>query len=174
MTVLDIVTYPADILRDGTEAVEQVDDQVKKLIVDMAETMYARAGVGLAAVQVGSNQRLLIYDISEEREQRNFRVVINPEIVAEEDVYLSEREGCLSVPELRVDVKRSAIIELKGLDREGQPFKRQVQDFEAAVIQHELDHLEGVLILDWASLLKRKMYKKKIKKRLKQDRNDDR
>jgi peptide deformylase len=168
MTVLDIVTFPADILKEGAEAVTTINDTVRKLIEDMADTMYVRSVIGLAAVQVGSRHRVVVYDISEEREKREYHAVINPRILSGEGEVLSEKEGCLSVPEFRADVNRYAIIELEGQDRDGSKFKKTIDGFEATVLQHEIDHLNGVLILDHASRLKRELYKKKVKKWLQQ------
>ncbi len=165
MSILEIVTYPADILRDGAKPVEQIDERLQQLIDAMAETMYANAGVGLAAVQVGSDQQVIIYDISEEREKRCYKALINPRIIASEDEFLSEREGCLSVPELRVDIKRSFCVGVDAMDRDGNPVRIDAEDLEAVVLQHEIDHLNGVLILDKASRLKRQLYKKKCAKR---------
>lgn len=167
MTVLDIVTYPAEILAKEATPVAAVDAVVRQLIADMADTMYAKMGIGLAAVQVGSDSRVVIYDISEERENRDYHVVINPEIVETQGTYLSEKEGCLSVPEFRTDVKRHGEIRVEGLDADGSPIAIEARDLEAAVLQHEIDHLNGTLILDHASGLKRQMYKKKVKKHLK-------
>jgi len=168
MAVLEIVTYPASILRRPAQPVaspEQAD--VQKLIDDMADTMYARQGVGLAAVQVDSDHRIIIYDISDERDKRRFHAVINPEIVAAEGEYLSEKEGCLSLPEFQTDVKRSARVEVSGLDRQGRPLTITAEDLEAVVLQHEIDHLNGILLLDRSSRLKRELYKKKARKRRK-------
>lgn len=164
MTVLEILTYPAEILAKEASPVAEVDDAVRKLIADMADTMYEKSGIGLAAVQVGSDSRIVIYDISEEREKRDYRVVVNPEIVETRGTYLSEKEGCLSVPEFRTDVKRHGEIRVEGLDADGNPISIEARDLEAAVLQHEIDHLNGTLILDHASGLKRQMYKKKVKK----------
>lgn len=167
MSILEIVTYPADILRDGARPVEQIDQELQQLIDDMADTMYARVGIGLAAVQVDSDQRVIIYDISEERDRdkRCYKVLLNPKIVSAEGDFSSEQEGCLSVPELRVNVNRAAFIEVDGLDRKGKPIRITAENLEAVVIQHEIDHLNGVLILDKASRLKRQLYKKKFGKK---------
>ncbi|MDY6824234.1 MAG: peptide deformylase [Thermodesulfobacteriota bacterium] len=167
MTVLDIVTYPAEILAKDAAPVETVDDNIRQLIANMADTMYEKLGVGLASVQVGSDSRIVIYDISDDRDKRNCQVVINPEIVEAHGTYLSEKEGCLSVPEFRTDVKRHGDIRVEGLDADGNPVFIEARELEAAVLQHEIDHLNGTLILDHASALKRQMYKKKVKKHLK-------
>jgi len=164
MAVLEIVTYPANILDKEASPVKQVDDSVKKIIADMVDTMYSNMGVGLAAVQVGYDGRIIIYDVSEEREQRDYHVIINPEIVEAQGTFISEKEGCLSVPEFRTDVKRYEQVTVEGLDADGKPLSVEVHDLEAAVLQHEIDHLNGNLILDKASTLKREMYKKKVRK----------
>ncbi len=165
MSILEIVTYPAEVLINGARPVVQVDQELQQLIDAMAETMYANAGVGLAAVQVGSDRQIIVYDISEERDKRCCQALLNPQIVSAEGEYISEREGCLSVPEFRVDVKRSAGVVVEALDRDGNPVRINAEDLEAVVLQHEIDHLNGVLILDKASRLKRQLYKKKFGKR---------
>lgn len=173
MTVLDIVTYPADILKNGALPVKNIDGKLQKLIEDMAQTMYTHQGVGLAAVQVDSGLRVVVYDVSQERDGSLLRVVINPEITAAQGECVSEQEGCLSVPELRTDVKRSATVQVSGLDREGNPLIIEAGGLEAIVLQHEIDHLNGTLILDRASRLKREFYKRKIEKRIRQAWQDD-
>lgn len=173
MTILDIVTYPADILKSGALPVKDIDGKLQKLIDDMTHTMYARQGVGLAAVQVDSGLRVVMYDVSEEKDKSRLRVVINPEIVAAEGECVSEQEGCLSVPDLRTDVKRSALVRVEGLDREGRPLVIDANGLEAIVLQHEIDHLNGTLILDKASCLKREIYKRKIDKRIRQAWQED-
>jgi peptide deformylase len=164
MSSLEIVTYPAEILRAGAKPVEEIDDQLQRLIEDMIETMYGNAGIGLASVQVGNDRQVIIYDISEERDKRCYKALLNPRIIAAEGVFDSEQEGCLSVPELRVDVKRSACVSVEAVDREGKPVRIDAEGLEAVVLQHEIDHLNGVLILDKASRLRRQLYNKKIKK----------
>jgi peptide deformylase len=166
MSTLEIITYPATILLDGAKPVEQIDQKLQQLIDAMAETMYANAGVGLAAVQVDSDQQVIVYDISEERDKRCYTALINPRIITTEGEFLSEREGCLSVPELRVDIKRAACVQVEALDRDGKPVRIDAEDLEAVVLQHEIDHLNGILILDKASRLKRQLYKKKCEKRI--------
>lgn len=166
MSTLEIITYPATILLDGAKPVEQIDQKLQQLIDAMAETMYANAGVGLAAVQVDSDHQVIVYDISEERDKRCYTALINPRIITTEGEFLSEREGCLSVPELRVDIKRAACVQVEALDRDGKPVCIDAEDLEAVVLQHEIDHLNGILILDKASRLKRQLYKKKCEKRI--------
>jgi peptide deformylase len=157
-------------LRQPTKPVETIDDDLQKIIDDMADTMYAAPGVGLAAIQVGIDKRLLVYDISpkEENSQRELRVLINPVIVSMEGEQLSEDEGCLSVPDFRADVKRAAKVHVKAFDRHGKPLTIEAQGMHAIILQHEIDHLEGVLFIDRISALKRQLYKRKVKKQLKQ------
>ncbi len=173
MAILDIVTYPDKFLRQPTHEVEDIDDELQKIIDDMAETMYAAPGVGLAAIQVGIDKSLLIYDISPkeegEEEKRDLQVLINPVIVAHAGEQLSENEGCLSVPELRADVKRYTSVQVKAFDRQGNPLDIEAEGMLAIVLQHEIDHLNGVLFIDHISPLKRQLYKRKVKKRMKQN-----
>jgi peptide deformylase len=148
--------------------VEVVDDEIRQLIADMIETMYAEPGVGLAANQVGSDRRLLVYDVSPQDETANPKVLVNPEIVEKEGSQLSENEGCLSVPDFRSDVKRYAQIRVQALDLEGNPLDFRAEGFESIVLQHEIDHLQGILFIDRISALKRELYKRRRKKQLRQ------
>ncbi len=134
----------------------------------MAQTMYHAPGVGLAASQVGINQCFLVYDVSPRDDKRALHVLINPKIVCQEGEILSENEGCLSVPEYRSDVVRFSQIQLEGMDRDGKPLSFDAEGYLAIVLQHEIDHLQGILFIDRISVLKRNLYKKRIKKRLKQ------
>jgi peptide deformylase len=120
----------------------------------------------LAAIQVGWNKSLLIYDISPRDENRDLKVIVNPKIIASEGEILSEDEGCLSVPDFRADVKRASQILVEGVDREGSPLKIEADGLLAIVLQHEIDHLNGTLFIDHISALKREMYKRRIKKQL--------
>jgi peptide deformylase len=130
--------------------------------------MYHAPGVGLAASQVGINQCFLVYDVSPRDDKRALHVLINPRIVCQEGEILSENEGCLSVPDYRSDVVRFSQIQVEGLDRDGKPLSIAAEGYLAIVLQHEIDHLLGVLFIDRISTLKRNLYKKRIKKRLKQ------
>ena len=132
----------------------------------MAATMYTAPGVGLAAIQVGWDKSVLIYDISPPEEGRSLNVLINPRIVDQEGEILSENEGCLSVPEFRADVKRSASILVEGVDRQGRPLKLEAHGVLAIVLQHEIDHLNGKLFIDHISALKKQLYTRRIKKKL--------
>jgi len=168
MSVLEIVTYPADILKRGAKPVDRIDSELNRFIDDMGETMYARQGVGLASVQVNDDRRVIVYDISEEREKKQFKTIINPELVELRGERVSENEGCLSVPGLRADIKRAEWVRVEGLDREDQPVVIEADGLEAVVLQHEIDHLDGVLILDRISRLKKELYKRKVLKKIRQ------
>ena len=167
MTLLDILTYPEKRLRNKAAPVEVVDDEVKTIISDMAETMYNAPGMGLAAIQVGIDKRIIIYDISGPEDEPKLEVLVNPVIVESEGSQLSEGEGCLSVPDYRADVKRSEWVRVEALDRDGRPVEIETDGVHAIVLQHEIDHLDGVLFIDRISALKREMYKRRVKKALK-------
>ena len=168
MTVLDIKTYPEKILKQQTTPVENIDGATQALIDNMAATMYAAPGVGLAAPQVGVGQSFMVYDIAPQEDGHDLHVLINPRIIESEGEILSENEGCLSVPDFRADVKRSELILVEGVDRDGNPLRFEAQGMLAIVIQHELDHLNGTLFIDRISALKRNLYKRRIKKEMKQ------
>lgn len=166
MTQLQIVTYPDKFLKQPTRPVENIDGQLQQSIHDMSETMYAAPGIGLAAIQVGIDQRFLVYDISPGDEDRQLNVLINPRIIETDGEIVSEGEGCLSVPDYRADVKRYASILVEGYDRDEKPVRIEAHDLLAIVLQHEIDHLEGTLFIDRISSLKRQIYKRRIKKQL--------
>ena len=166
MSSLKILTYPDNILRRPTHVLENIDGEVQKMIDQMAATMYDAPGVGLAAIQVGWNKSVLIYDVSPSEQGRSLQVLINPRIVGHEGELLSENEGCLSVPEFRADVKRFASIIVEGVDREGSPVKLEAEGMLAIVLQHEIDHLKGKLFIDHISALKRQLYTRRMKKKL--------
>jgi len=166
MTKLEIVTYPDNFLSQPTRPIENIDGKVQDLIENMAETMYLAPGIGLAAIQVGVDKSLLVYDVSAKDEKRSLQVLINPRIISSEGSILSEGEGCLSVPDFRADVKRSAAILVEGVDRNEKPMRIEAEGFLAVVLQHEIDHLNGVLFIDRISSLKRGMYNRKIQKNL--------
>jgi peptide deformylase len=168
VTVLDILTYPDKFLKQQTAPVENIDGALQAIFNNMASTMYAAPGIGLAAPQVGIGQSFLIYDIAPQEEGRDLHVLVNPKIVSREGEILSENEGCLSVPDYRADVKRAERILVEGVDRDGNPLRFEADGMLAIVIQHEMDHLDGTLFIDHISTLKRQMYKRRIKKELKQ------
>ncbi len=165
MEKLEIVTYPDKFLSQPTQPLEDIDAQVQDMIERMSATMYEAPGVGLAAIQVGWNKSLLIYDVFRD-EKRSLHVLINPKIISREGEVLSENEGCLSVPDFRADVKRASAVTVEGYNRKGKPIKLDAEDFLAIVLQHEIDHLNGTLFIDRISSLKRQMYKRSVKKKL--------
>jgi peptide deformylase len=165
---LDIVTYPDKFLKNPTQAVDNIDGDLQTLIDNMGTTMYQAPGIGLAAIQVGVDKSLLVYDIAPKEESRRLNVLINPKIISREGEIISEDEGCLSVPDFRADVKRAARILVEGVDRDGKPQRFEAEGLLAILLQHEIDHLNGTLFIDHISALKRQMYTRRIAKMLKQ------
>ena len=161
MTILPILTLPDKRLRTKAKAVEKVDDSIRQLVDDMLETMYAAPGVGLAATQVDRHVRLVVIDVSEEKNQP--LCLINPQIVHAEGEQVCE-EGCLSVPDIYAKVKRAERVRVTAQDKDGKHFEMDADGLLAVCIQHELDHLEGIVFLDRLSPLKRKMALKKLQK----------
>ena len=168
MSTLDILTYPNKTLTQKTSPLDNIDGKVQEMIDDMATTMYAAPGVGLAAIQVGWDKSVLLYDVSPREESRVLHVLVNPKIITREGEIISENEGCLSVPDFRADVKRSEFVTVEGHDREGRPIRLDAEGILAIVLQHEIDHLNGTLFIERISSLKRQMYKRRIKKQLKE------
>lgn len=166
MSKLEILTYPNKFLLKPTRPLENIDGKVQDMIDDMAATMYDAPGIGLAAIQVGWDKSLLIYDIAPRDESRQLNVLVNPRIIASEGEILSEDEGCLSVPDFRSDVTRASRILVEGVDREGNPRRIEAEGLLAIVLQHEIDHLNGTLFIEHISALKREMYKRRVKKQL--------
>ena len=209
MTILKIIEYPDSFLTLKAKPVEQIDDEILTLIKDMADTMFHAPGVGLAATQVRSDKRIIVYNPnsqsgsnkegetanpnkdnvssvedkheneekvenrdgftqdSKKTSRNDYRAIINPEIIAASGSLISENEACLSVPDYSADVKRFSKVTVKGLNVDGKKVLFDAQDIEAVILQHEIDHLDGILYIDRISLLKRNMYKKRIKKRAK-------
>ncbi len=167
MATMEILTYPNGFLSQPTHPVKNIDGEFQNMIERMAVTMYQAPGIGLAAIQVGINQSFLVYDVSPQDSERSLQVLINPRIVSEEGTTISEEEGCLSVPDFRADVKRAASILIEGFDRNEKPLRMEAEGLLAVVLQHEIDHLNGILFIDRISALKRGIYKKKVKKNLK-------
>lgn len=166
MAVREIRKYPDDVLKRRAEPVTSIDDGLQRLIEDMVETMYAASGVGLAAPQVGVSRRLIVVDVSRgESEESRLIVLINPEIVERQGEVRSE-EGCLSLPGFIASVDRAETVVVKGLDREGKEVSIPAQGLLSMAFQHEIDHLDGTLILDRTSFLKREFYKKQLRKSL--------
>ncbi|RZB35040.1 MAG: peptide deformylase [Desulfobacteraceae bacterium Eth-SRB1] len=168
MAILTVLTYPDEFLSQPAKPVENIDGTVQNMIEDMSSTMYKAPGVGLAAIQVGFDQSIIIYDILPRDEKRSLHVLINPKIISSEGTTISENEGCLSVPDYRADVKRSASILVEGFDRKEKPLRIEANGFLAVVLQHEIDHLNGILFIDRISSLKKSLYKRRIKKQLRQ------
>ncbi len=161
MALREILRHPDPRLRRKAQAVQRVDDQVRALVADMADTMYQAPGVGLAAPQLGVTQRVIVIDISEERNA--LQVFINPQILSAEGEQTLE-EGCLSVPGIYDNVTRAARIRVQALGRDGNPFELQAEGLLATCIQHEIDHLEGKLFIDHLSRLKQQRIRKKVEK----------
>ena len=172
MALLPIYETPDPVLRQISTPVETVDDELRALIADMFETMYAAPGIGLAAVQVGVPKRLLVMDLQEPRDPedpespvvREPRVFINPEILAASDHEVAYTEGCLSVPDQYAEVMRPDRIRARWLDEHGTSHEKDLDGLLAVCLQHEMDHLEGVLFIDHLSKLKRDMVLKKLAK----------
>ena len=164
---IEILTYPNKFLSQPTQPVKNIDGELQNMIERMAVTMYQAPGIGLAAIQVGINQSFLIYDVAPKDSERSLQVLINPRIVSKEGTTISEEEGCLSVPDFRADVKRAASILIEGFDRNEKPLRMEAEGLLAVVLQHEIDHLNGILFIDRISALKRGIYKRKVKKNLK-------
>ena len=163
MAILPILEYPDPRLRKKAKAVVTVDDDIKRLVDDMFETMVDSHGIGLAASQVDVHQRVIVMDLMEDGSQP--RVFINPEIEVLNDTTEPYDEGCLSVPGFYETVARPSNVMISALDREGKPFKEKASGLLAICIQHEIDHLEGKLFVDYLSPLKRQIIRKKMKKK---------
>ncbi|HEU4516473.1 MAG TPA: peptide deformylase [Steroidobacteraceae bacterium] len=161
MTRLTILEFPDPRLRTRAAPVASVDGSLRELIDDMVETMYAAKGIGLAATQVNVHQRVLVTDVSEERNAP--RVFINPEILSKDGTEVSQ-EGCLSVPGYFDDVERAARIRVRALDRDGKSFEEDLEGLLAICVQHEIDHLDGRLFVDYLSEMKRQRVRKKLEK----------
>ncbi|MEA3428793.1 MAG: peptide deformylase [Thermodesulfobacteriota bacterium] len=166
MSILTVLTYPDKFLSQPAKPVKNIDGTIQNMIKDMSSTMYEAPGVGLAAIQVGFDQSIIVYDILPRDEKRSLHVLINPKIISSEGTTISESEGCLSVPDYRADVKRSASILIEGFDEKEKPLRIEAHGFLAVVLQHEFDHLNGILFIDRISSLKRSLYKRHIKKML--------
>ena len=172
MAIRPIIEVPDPLLRQISTAVETVDDDLRALIADMFETMYAAPGIGLAAIQVGIPKRVLVIDLQEPEEEggepvKDPRVFINPEIVEASDQDVPYTEGCLSVPDQFAEVDRPDRIRARWLDADGKAHDEVIEGLLATCLQHEMDHLEGILFIDHLSRLKREMILKKLAKQRK-------
>ena len=163
MAILNILHYPDERLHTVAAPVAEVNAEIRRLAADMAETMYAAPGIGLAATQVNVHQQLVVIDISEER--NSLQVFINPEIVASEGKKEHE-EGCLSVPGIYEKVTRAEKVTVRALDKEGKPFTLEAEGLLAICIQHEIDHLKGKVFVEYLSRLKQVRIRQKQKKRM--------
>ncbi len=161
MAILPILHFPDPRLRNPAQPVARVDDEARRLLDDMLETMYAAPGIGLAAPQVNVSKRMIVIDISEERNDP--RYFVNPEILARRGNEVFE-EGCLSVPNIYETVERAAWVRVKALGRDGKSYELEADGLLAVCIQHEIDHLEGKLFVDYLSELKRGRIRKKMEK----------
>ncbi|HBC8868967.1 peptide deformylase [Proteus mirabilis] len=162
MAVLTLLHFPDERLRKVATPVKKVDDEIRTLIDDMIETMYAERGIGLAAPQVNVSKRIVVIDVSENRDQPI--ALINPEIISTEDEIMDMMDGCLSIPDSFAPTQRFRYLKVKALDRNGDEIELEAADLFAGCIQHELDHLNGKLFIDHLSPLKRQRIEKKQKK----------
>ncbi|NKI35853.1 peptide deformylase [Wenzhouxiangella sp. XN79A] len=165
MSQLTILQFPDPRLRTVARPLDAVDDEIRQLADDMLETMYAARGIGLAATQVDHHVRMLVMDVSDSRDEP--QVLINPEIVDRSGSQICE-EGCLSVPGEYAEVERAEAIRVRALDRDGQPYELEADGLMAVCIQHEIDHLDGKVFIDYLKPMKRRMIERRMKKQLRQ------
>ncbi|MCV9880565.1 peptide deformylase [Brenneria izbisi] len=166
MSVLQVLHFPDERLRIKAQPVKEVNANIQRIVDDMFDTMYEEEGIGLAATQVDIHQRIIVIDVSEERDQR--LVLINPELL-EQSGDTGIEEGCLSIPETRALVPRAERVKVRALDREGNTFELEAEGLLAICIQHEMDHLVGKLFIDYLSPLKRQRIRQKLEKLAKQN-----
>ena len=167
MAVLEILKYPNPNLKKKSQPVEIIDPSLRQLVQNLAETLYAAPGVGLAAPQVGVPLRLIVIDVTPVNQPKNLMVLINPEIVTSEGECTWE-EGCLSVPDFNEEVKRKKKVVVRCQNLEGETVEIEGNDLLSVVLQHEIDHLDGILFVDHLSQLKRDLYKRQLKKEKKE------
>ena len=165
MAIKKILTYPNPVLRQKVETVTSFDDSLKQLAADLAETMYDAPGAGLAANQIGVCLRVVVLNVSDSDEEKKHLALVNPEIIEKKGCQVDE-EGCLSVIDLTANVERYSKLLVRAQDLDGKTWEFPAEDFFARVIQHELDHLHGILFIDYLSPLKRSLYKRRLKKML--------
>ena len=163
-----IITEPDTILRKKSAILEKVDNELRELMDDMLETMYAAAGIGLAGVQIGILKRLIVIDVSREKEKKNPLFLINPEIISKSDNTSVYEEGCLSLPGYFAEIERPAECQISYIDYNGKKKEMKANGLLATCIQHEVDHLNGILFIDYLSKLKRDMIIKKLVKNKKE------
>ena len=164
MSVRDIIKMPDPVLRKKALPLERVDDEVRQLAADMLETMYDAPGIGLAAPQVAVSRRLIVIDIARDEEPKNPLVMINPEIISLGDELRVHEEGCLSIPDIYAEVERPGQCRVRYIDEEGVGQEMDCEGLMATVVQHEIDHLDGVLFIDHLSRLRRDRLVKKFMK----------
>ena len=166
MALLDVLRYPDPRLHKVASPVDQVDDEVRRLVRDMAETMYAAPGIGLAATQVDVHKQVIVIDTSDARDQ--LLVLINPEIVWRSETQRECEEGCLSLPGVYETVTRAEKVRVRALNADGEPFEREAEGLLAVCIQHEMDHLRGKVFVEYLSRLKQDRIRAKLEKQLRQ------
>jgi peptide deformylase len=167
MSVLPIITLPDPLLRKASAPIEQIDEEVRKLAADMLETMYDAPGVGLAAVQVGVPRRLIVLDTAKDEEPPRPLVLVNPEILTLGSEMRQHEEGCLSIPDVRIDIERPGSLKVRYIDLDGKLQELDAEGLLATAVQHEIDHLNGKLIIDFLSRLKRDIIVRRFKKQAK-------
>jgi peptide deformylase len=170
MALLDIKKYPEKILKQETSSVERIDAYIQHLIDDMIETMHAARGLGLAANQVGISKRLCVIDTSIREEKKPLIVLINPYIIEKEGM-IEGAEGCLSIPGYMTNIKRAERVYVRGLNKEGKTIEIEGRGLFARVLQHEIDHLDGLLFIDRMSPIKRQFFKRRYKKLMNEAQN---
>ena len=163
MTIIPIHTFPDPVLKTRAEEVTDINGDLQDLIDGMGSTMYHAPGLGLAANQVGDLRRVIVFDVSPKDSPRNLEVIINP-CITECEGELVHNEGCLSVLDFSAEVRRNARICVTGVDRDGKPITVEAEGLKAVVLQHEIDHLDGILFIDRISRLKRGLYLRRLKK----------
>jgi len=171
MAVLEILTYPHPLLRKPCKEVGTIDDETREFIRDMVETMYSANGIGLAASQVGVSKKIIVIDVSPIDSQHELMAVINPEIVSSEGE-IDHEEGCLSVPDCFEKVRRKEKLQVLGMTPEGKKIEMNAEGILAITLQHEIDHLNGVLILDKISGLKRELYRRQLRKKREKEKEE--
>jgi len=168
MTIRKILIEPDPFLRQKSKKVEEVDDNIRSLMDDMLETMYNAPGIGLAAIQIGVPKRVIVIDLAKENEKKQPFYFVNPEIITKSEIDLTYEEGCLSVPGQFAEIDRPDKCKVKYLDYDGKEQILNAEGLLATCIQHEIDHLEGILFIDYLSKLKRSMITKKLSKQKKE------
>lgn len=166
MAIREILVVPNPVLKQVSQPVERVDDELRALMDDMLETMYAAPGIGLAAIQIGVPKQVIVMDLAGPEEEKQPRYFVNPQILDASDDTQPYEEGCLSVPDIYDEVERPAKVKLKYLNYQGQEVVEEAEGLFAVCIQHEMDHLKGVLFIDYLSRLKRDRAVAKVKKQV--------